>query len=109
LTNDVVSNLELHDLLKAVAGNVNQIVQSDVAGVGLPDFHTGQLQISALHLGGAGDFIENELAPDEETVSVRVFRSTQLWTGKIEDLEDGQVQREFFLAAGLKTVCVLPL
>jgi formate hydrogenlyase transcriptional activator len=109
LTNDVVSNLELHDLVKAVAANVNQIIQSDVAGVGLPDFDTGQLRMSALHFGGEGDFTESEVIPEEETVSVRVFRSTQLWTGKIEDLQEGQVQKEFFLAAGLKTVCVLPL
>jgi formate hydrogenlyase transcriptional activator len=109
LTNDVVSNLELHDLVKPVAANVNQIIQSDVAGVGLPDFDTGQLRISALHFGGEGDFTESEMVPEEETVSVRVFRSTQLWTGNIDDLEEGQVQKEFFLAAGLKTVCVLPL
>jgi formate hydrogenlyase transcriptional activator len=109
LTNDVVSNLELHDLVKAVGANVGQIIQSDVAGVGLPDFHTGELRLSALRFGDEGDFNESELAPDEDTVSVRVFRSTQLWTGKIEDLQEGQVQKDFFLAAGLKTVCVLPL
>jgi len=109
LTNDVVSNLELHNLVKPVAANVNQIIQSDVAAVGLPDFDTGQLRISALHFGGEGDFTESEMVPEEETVSVRVFRSTQLWTGNIDDLEEGQVQKEFFLAAGLRTVCVLPL
>src|SRR5438270_1413143 len=109
LTSDVVSNLELQDLVKAVAANVNQIIQSDVTGVGLPDFDTGQLRMSALHFGGEGDFTESEVLPEEETVSVRVFRSTQLWTGKIEDLQEGQVQKEFLLASGLKTVCVLPL
>jgi formate hydrogenlyase transcriptional activator len=109
LTNDVVSNLELHDLVKPVAANVNQIIQSDVVGVGLPDFDTGQLRISALHFGGEGNFTGSEMVPEEETVSVRVFRGTQLWSGKIEDLEEGQVQKEFFLAAGLNTVCVLPL
>jgi formate hydrogenlyase transcriptional activator len=109
LTNDVVSNLELHDVVKAVVANVNQIIQSDVAGVGLPDLDTGQLRISALHFGGEGNFTESEAAPEEENVSVRVFRSTQLWTGKVEDLEEGQVEKEFDLAADLKTVCVLPL
>ena len=109
LTNDVVSNLELPDVVKAVVANVNQIIKSDVAGVGLPDFHTGQLRISALHFGGAGNFTESEVVPEEESVSVRVFRSTQLWTGKIEDLQEDQVQKEFSLVADLKTVCVLPL
>src|SRR5947209_1138882 len=109
LTSDVVSNLELQDLVKAVAANVNQIVASDVTGVGLPDFDTGQLRMSALHFGGEGDFTESEVIPEEEAVSVRVFRSAQLWTGKIEELQEGQVQKEFLLASGLKTVCVLPL
>jgi formate hydrogenlyase transcriptional activator len=109
LTNDVVSNLELHDVVKAVVAKVRQIIQSDVAGVGLPDFHTGQLRISAVQFGADGSFTESELVPAEETLPVRVFLSTQLWAGKIEDLHEGQVQKEFFLAAGLKTVCVLPL
>jgi formate hydrogenlyase transcriptional activator len=35
--------------------------------------------------------------------------STQFWVDKIEDLNEDQVQKEFCFAAGLKTVCVLPL
>jgi formate hydrogenlyase transcriptional activator len=108
LTNDVVSNHQLHDLVKAVGANIRPIMQSDVVGVGLSDGDTGQLRISALDLGGEGNFTESELVPAEETVPARVFR-TQLWAGKIEDLNEDQVQKEFFLAAGLKTVCVLPL
>jgi hypothetical protein len=34
LTNNVVSNLEIRDLLKAVIANVRQIMRSDFAGVG---------------------------------------------------------------------------
>jgi formate hydrogenlyase transcriptional activator len=108
LTNDAVSNHQLHDLVKAVGAHIRPIMQSDIVGVGLSDCDTGQLRISALDLGGEGNLTESELVPAEETVPARVFR-TQLWAGKIEDLNEDQVQKEFFLAAGLQTVCVLPL
>ena len=108
LTNDVVSNLELHDVVKAVATNVRQIIHSDVVGVGFPDFDTGQLRISALELGHEGNTTDSDLVAVQETVPVPAFR-TQLWTGKIQELNEDQIQREFFFAAGLKTVCVLPL
>jgi formate hydrogenlyase transcriptional activator len=101
LTNDVVSNLELQDLVKAMAANLRQAIQSDVVGVGLPDLDTGQLRIHAL------DF-ENQGVRAEEVLPQGVLH-TQLWTGKIEDLREDQVQKEFLLSACLKTVSVLPL
>jgi len=108
LTNDVVSNLELNDVVKAVAGSVRQTIQSDLLGVGLPDSDTGQLRISALELGPESNATEGEVIRAEE-VAPRGLLRTQLWAGNIEDLSEDQVQREFFLAACLKTVCVLPL
>jgi formate hydrogenlyase transcriptional activator len=108
LTNDVVSNYELHDLVKAVVANIRQIIPSDVVGVGLSDSDTGQLRISALDLGAEGNVSDSGLIPAEKAVPARVFPA-QLWTGNIEDLDEDQIYKEFFLAARLKTVCVLPL
>src|SRR5437879_44954 len=54
LTNDIVSNLEIHDVLKAVIASVRQIMQSDFAGVGLPDSENGGLRVYALAFDGSG-------------------------------------------------------
>jgi formate hydrogenlyase transcriptional activator len=109
LTNNVVSNLEIRDLLKAVIANVRQIMRSDFAGVGLPDSDSGRLRVYALAFAGDGNFMENELVPGEETVPSRVFRTGNIWVGKIQDLPETEVGKNAFLAPGFKTACVLPL
>src|ERR1700730_17938709 len=68
LTNDVVSNLEIREVLKGVMGNFRDVVRSEFAGVGLPDSDTGQLQIHALAFAGDGNFSERELVPARETL-----------------------------------------
>src|SRR5260370_10363791 len=78
LTNDVVSNLEIRDVLKAVIPNVHHIMRSDFAAVGLPDYDSGRLRAYALGLSSDGHFRESELAPAEETLPFRVLRSGKL-------------------------------
>jgi formate hydrogenlyase transcriptional activator len=109
LTNDVVSNLEIRDVLKAVIPNFRQIMRSDFAAVGLPDSDSGQLRVYALGLSSDRNFRESELAPAEETLPFRVLRSGKLWVGKMQDLPEAQAGKGFFLAPELKTACVLPL
>jgi len=109
LTNNVVSNLEIRDVLKAVIANVRQTMRSDFAGVGLPDSDGGRLRVHALAFAGDGTLTENESVPAEETVPSRVFRTGNSWVGKIQDLSEIPTGNNAFLALGLKTACVLPL
>jgi len=109
LTNNVVSNLEIRDVLKVVIANVRQIMRSDFAGVGLPDSDGGRLRVYALAIAGDGTLSENESLPAEETVPSRVFRTGNIWVGKIQDLPEIDTGKNAFLAPGLKTACVLPL
>ena len=48
LNNQVVSNLELRTLLRAISASVRRVMQCDVVGVHLPDKESGQLQLYAL-------------------------------------------------------------
>ena len=48
LNNQVVSNLELRTLLRAISSSVRRVMQCDVVGVHLPDKESGQLQLYAL-------------------------------------------------------------
>jgi formate hydrogenlyase transcriptional activator len=109
LTNNVVSNLEIRDLLKAVIANVRQIMRSDFAGVGLPDSDSGALRVYALVFAEDGNFSETELAPAEETMPFRVFRNGKLWAGNVEDLHETQGNTISFIPPELKIACVLPL
>jgi formate hydrogenlyase transcriptional activator len=109
LTSDVVSNLEIREVLKVVMESFRDIVRSDFAGVGLPDSDTGQLQIHALAFAGDGNFSERELVPARETLPFRLFRTGELWAGRVQDLPETQVEKESFLAPDLMTACLLPL
>ena len=109
LTNDVVSNLDIREVLKVVMESFREVMRSDVAGVGLPDSDTDQLRIYALAFGGDGNFSERELVPAQETVPFRVFHTGQLWAGKVQDLTETQVEKESFLVSEIRTACVLPL
>jgi formate hydrogenlyase transcriptional activator len=108
LTNDIVSNLEIRDVLKAVIASVREVMQSDFAGVGLPDSESGRLRVYALAFDGGANSSEGHLVPAEDTLLVRVFRSRQLWLGKMQGLSETLAGKGFF-PAELKTACVLPL
>ena len=109
LTNHVVSNLEIRELLKAVIANVREIMRSDFAGVGLPDSDGGPLRVYALASAGDWNFSETEVDSAEETMPFRVFRDGKLWAGNVEDLAETQGNNISFLPPELKTVCLLPL
>jgi len=109
LTNHVVSNLEIRELLKAVIANVREIMRSDFAGVGLPDSDSGPLRVYALASAGDWNFSETEVDSAEETMPFRVFRDGKLWAGNVEDLAETQGNNISFLPPELKTVCLLPL
>ncbi len=109
VTNNIVSNLELRDVLKAVIASLREIIHSDVAGVGMADMETGRLAISVLDASDEIGFREYTLTLEDESVPVHVFRTAQHWSGKIQDLEEVQSGKDLFLAANLKNACVLPL
>jgi formate hydrogenlyase transcriptional activator len=48
LNNQVISNLELRTLLRAISASVRRVMQCDAVGVHLPDLESKQLQLYAL-------------------------------------------------------------
>ena len=112
LTNRVVSNLELRDLLREVAGNVRRVMKCDVAGVALPDHEAGEFRFYALDFpDGKGFLTEDTRIPIEGSPLGSAFRSGQVeLRGQCEIQADcpeactNQAIRE-----GLKSGCFLPL
>ncbi len=60
LSNNIASNLDLRDLLRAISASVRQVMHCDVVGVGLPDPETKQLRLFAL------DYLANTGITKEE-------------------------------------------
>jgi formate hydrogenlyase transcriptional activator len=108
LTNHVVSNLELRDLLRAAAASTRRVMGCDGVGITLPDSDHTRLRIYALDFPLKDESIKEEsLVPVDDDVAAAVFRTGKLWCGSVQ-----QARRLGMKDSGqpeVGTVCVLPL
>lgn len=112
LTNRVVSNLELRDLLREVARNVRRVMRCDVAGVALPDEEAGEFRFYALDFPDSKGFLtEDTRIPIEGSPLGDAFRSGRVeLRGKPElDADCPEACTNQALREGLKSGCFLPL
>jgi formate hydrogenlyase transcriptional activator len=111
LTNQVVSNLELGELLHAISASVRRVMNCDAAAVMLPDAEGKHLRVHALdYPESKGVFIEGALVSIEGTMPGDAFQ-----TGKsivINRLDPETIPIEMYRKAkseGLNSFCDLPL
>ena len=105
LTNRVVSNLELRDLLREISGSIRNVMQCDGVGVTLPDPEDGALRLYALDFPGSKGIVREGLTGAEEEASATVFR-----TGRPMHLTGSELDQDHIaLAEGARSVCHLPL
>jgi len=111
LTNAVVSNLELGEVLRAVMTTSRRVLRSDSAVVALPDPGSNQLRACALDFPGGDEIIqEGELIPLDGTVAGHVFRTGTPWVGDVEDARKTGLEVDAtWTALGFTVECVLPL
>jgi formate hydrogenlyase transcriptional activator len=110
LTNSVVSNRDLREVLKAAMNSGRHITRSDRVGVNLPDSENGPLRVYALDFpGGEGILDEEAPIPLQGTLPGRVFRTGKLWAGRVDELSATELENYPTKAAALKTLCHLPL
>jgi len=111
LTNQVVSNLEFHDLLHAASATVRQVMRCDAAAVMLADAEGKHLRVHALDFPESrGIFTEGGLIPIEGTLPGDSFRS-----GKpivVNRLDPNEMPAQMYAKAsaeGLHSFCDVPL
>ena len=111
LTNSLVSNLELPDVLTAVLRSAQRIMRSDSAFVALPDAGAGPLRVYGLDFKDGGDILQDEaLFAAQGTVAAHVCRTGKAWVGRVADmLESGLELNPKWLELGFAVGCVLPL
>ena len=61
VTNSVISNLELRDVLRAISATLRRVMHCDVAGVQLLEAEHHQLRVYALDFPDSQGFIQEEL------------------------------------------------
>ncbi len=106
LTNRVVSNLDLRELLREVSASIRRVMHCDGAGVSLPDPDTGQLRLYALDFPTGKGIIHEGMGVADAAHSVaRVFA-----TGQPINLTSDEIQRDGKIAGeGARSLCRLPL
>jgi formate hydrogenlyase transcriptional activator len=102
LTNRVVTQRDLRDLLQEIAASLRRIMHCDTVGVALPDPDSGELQLYAKDVPIAEDAIKSRCTCE---IAEWVFRS-----GQPADLTREQLAADPILAAkGLGSMRLLPL
>jgi formate hydrogenlyase transcriptional activator len=109
ITNQVVSNLQLRDLLRAISASVRRVMQCDLVGVFLPDSEGNRLQTFVLDFPESKGFIREDYCSMEGSLGGFVFRSGKPWTGCDADVLQLGLSDEPALPEGLKTGCMVPL
>jgi formate hydrogenlyase transcriptional activator len=109
VTNQVVSILQLSDLLGAISSGVRRVMQCDLVSVCFPDSEMKRLQTFVIDFPDSKGFIREELISIEGSLGGFVFRTCKPWAGNASDLLKSGLKNEPAIAEGLKTGCVLPL
>jgi formate hydrogenlyase transcriptional activator len=107
LTNRVVSNLDLRELLRAIAASIRRVMQCEGVGVVLPDREDGRLHVYALDYLGEDGLTHDELEKPAESNphAEQVFRTGEPVILHARELAgDPSAARK-----GLKSACYLPL
>src|ERR1700730_11185703 len=109
VTNQVVSNLQLRDLLRAIAASVRRVMQCDLVGVFLPDRDGNRMQTFILDFTGNEGFIREDYCSMEGSLGGFIFRTGKPWTGSASDVLQLGLKDEPAIPEGLLTGCLVPL
>jgi formate hydrogenlyase transcriptional activator len=108
LSNQITSNLELRELLRAISVKVREVMQGDVVAITLPDAASGKFRVFAMDFPRGKGAIREELlvAPASKAVQDTLKPLVLDWC------ERGTFTAEAYALAaaeGLKVTCFIPL
>jgi formate hydrogenlyase transcriptional activator len=111
LTNQVVSNLNFHDLLRTISASVRRVMQCDAAAIMLPEPDGAHLRVHALDFPESkGLFAKEILIPIAGTMPGETFRSGRPWV--LNRLDPAEVSAEMYAKAvgeGMNSFCDVAL
>jgi len=110
LTTKITSSLDLREVLRAIAGNIREVIHADAVVVSLPDAASGKSRVIAV------DFPHGKGAVKEEvTVTLNPANKKAIDTLKpvvicTRDREELTAEAyEIVAAEGIKAICLIPL
>jgi len=110
LSNRVMANLDLPDLLKEISASIRHVMQCDGVGVILPGTDN-DYRLYALDFPKSKGMLADKVSKTvEETASLtRVFRSREPFVMNKRELADDEEGNSIAIEEGIQAVCHLPL
>ncbi|HLI35471.1 MAG TPA: sigma 54-interacting transcriptional regulator [Terriglobia bacterium] len=111
VTNQVISNLEIRDLLRSISASIRRVMECDGAGVLLPDCEGRQLQVYALDFPESKGLIsEEKLIPIENSVPGAAFQTGKPLVKNHSGAPGKDCEAADVVAReGIKCCCFIPL
>jgi formate hydrogenlyase transcriptional activator len=111
VTNQVVANLELRDVLRAISASVRRVMECDGVGVLLPDAEGRQLRVHALDFPESKGLIREEnLIPMDHWPLGAAFQTGKPFVLDKRDLSRMDPEKAAVVKGeGLKSSCFIPL
>jgi formate hydrogenlyase transcriptional activator len=110
LTNRITSNLQLRDLLRAIAASVREVMHCDVVAVSLLEPAPGKSRLYALDFPQGKGFIREDRVQTLSAPSKRVLETLQ--PAIVDRFDPGDFSPEIYdqvVGEGLKSSCLIPL
>jgi formate hydrogenlyase transcriptional activator len=110
LTNQITSNLELREVLRAASAYIREAVHADAAGIAFFDEPSGKSRIYAVDFPNARGFVKEEILVTPGRAFKRAWESSKPEVIDTNDREElGPEVYELVVAEGLKAHCLIPL
>jgi formate hydrogenlyase transcriptional activator len=110
LTNRITSNLQLRELLRAVAANIREVMQCDAVAVSLVDSASGTSKLYVLDFPQGKGLIKEERVLTIAGAARRVLET--LKPAVVNQVDPSELPAEIYdevVAEGLKSSCLFPL
>ena len=108
LTRQTVSHQELGDVVRGVMMCIRSGVSCDGVCIYLESPEGGEFQVYALDFADRADFHEGTTIPRLGTIAGHVVQTAKAWSGSREEAS-AHFPRQFLLAPGFTTGCMLPI
>jgi putative nucleotidyltransferase with HDIG domain len=111
LTNRITSNLELKEVLRAIAANVREVMHCDAAGIALPSAEAGTFRFYAVDFPSSKGFVKEDLSISSgpEAPWKRAFETLKPVIATVVGTEDFGRAYQIAVAEGIKSACFIPL
>jgi formate hydrogenlyase transcriptional activator len=110
LTNGVMANLPVNELLGEVTVGIRRVIPSDLAMVGLLDSEGDRVGVSACDMAEDNMLAKEAVDVLGEMFGARVFCSGKPWVGNSEESDQVDAEGDSkWAVAGFRNSCVVPL